>query len=174
MVKVVAGFDRPVHDDETGYRNDWNLTPGFQRAREPREVPATPLAPERRCCFHGPVSVISTGWMPIVMLFVSNLFMTVAWYGHLKHRDAPLARVILASWGIAFFEYVIMVPANRWGSAIYSPYQLKILQEVITLVVFSGFALLYFGTRPQWNHLAAFGCIIGAVVFTFLPGSSGR
>ncbi len=118
--------------------------------------------------------MISTGWMPIVMLFVSNLFMTVAWYGHLKHRDAPLARVILASWGIAFFEYVIMVPANRWGSAIYSPYQLKILQEVITLVVFSGFALLYFGTRPQWNHLAAFGCIIAAVVFTFLPGSSGR
>ncbi|MFM8878320.1 MAG: DMT family protein [Verrucomicrobiota bacterium] len=118
--------------------------------------------------------MISTGWIPIVMLFVSNLFMTVAWYGHLKHRDAPLARVILASWGIAFFEYVIMVPANRWGSAIYSPYQLKILQEVITLVVFSGFALLYFGTRPQWNHLAAFGCIIGAVVFTFLPGSSGR
>jgi hypothetical protein len=102
--------------------------------------------------------MISNGWTPIVMLFVSNLFMTVAWYGHLKHRDAPLARVILASWGIA----------------VYSPYQLKILQEVITLVVFSGFALLYFGTRPQWNHLAAFGCIVGAVVFTFLPGSSGR
>jgi uncharacterized protein (DUF486 family) len=118
--------------------------------------------------------MISNGWTPIVMLFVSNLFMTVAWYGHLKHRDAPLARVILASWGIAFFEYVIMVPANRWGSAFYSPYQLKILQEVITLVVFSGFALLYFGTRPQWNHLAAFGCLVAAVGFTFLPGTAGR
>ena len=82
--------------------------------------------------------------------------------------------MILISWGIAFFEYVIMVPANRWGSAFYSPYQLKILQEVITLVVFSGFALFYFGTKPQWNHLAAFGCILAAVAFTFLPGSSGR
>jgi len=120
------------------------------------------------------VSLNSNGWMPIVMLFVSNVFMTVAWYGHLKHRDAPLARVILISWGIAFLEYLIMVPANRWGSAFYSPYQLKILQEVITLVVFSGFALLYFGTRPQWNHLAAFGCIVAAVVFTFLPATPAR
>ncbi len=121
-----------------------------------------------------PVSLISTWWAPIVMLLVSNVFMTVAWYGHLKHQDASLMRVILVSWGIAFFEYVIMVPANRWGSAFYSPYQLKVLQEVITLVVFSGFALFYFGTKPQWNHLAAFGCIVAAVVFTFLPGSAGR
>jgi uncharacterized protein (DUF486 family) len=108
------------------------------------------------------------------MLVVSNVFMTVAWYGHLKHQDTSLMRVILISWGIAFFEYVIMVPANRWGSAFYSPYQHKILQEVITLVVFSGFALFYFGSKPQWNHLAAFGCILAAVLFTFLPGSSGR
>lgn len=143
------------------------------RPRIPRSPP-TPLAQVRQCCFHGPVSLNSNGWMPIVMLFVSNVFMTVAWYGHLKHRDAPLARVILISWGIAFLEYLIMVPANRWGSAFYSPYQLKILQEVITLVVFSGFALLYFGTRPQWNHLAAFGCLVAAVGFTFLPGTAGR
>jgi hypothetical protein len=120
------------------------------------------------------MSLIATGWAPIVMLFVSNIFMTVAWYGHLKHRDTSLARVILVSWGIAFFEYVIMVPANRWGSAFYSPYQLKILQEVITLVVFSGFAFLYFGSRPQWNHLAAFGCLVAAVVFTFLPTPPAR
>ena len=120
------------------------------------------------------MSLFSTWWAPIVMLLVSNVFMTVAWYGHLKHQDSALMRVILISWGIAFFEYVIMVPANRWGSAFYSPYQLKILQEVITLVVFSGFALFYFGTKPQWNHLAAFGCILAAVVFTFLPGTPTR
>lgn len=109
--------------------------------------------------------------LPILMLTVSNVFMTLAWYGHLKHKGVPLWQAIAISWGIAFFEYVIMVPANRWGSAVYSPYQLKILQEVITLVVFIGFALAYFGVRPQWNHLAAFGCILGAVVFTFLPGA---
>ena len=120
------------------------------------------------------MSVIATWWAPLAMLMVSNVFMTVAWYGHLKHQETPLPRVILTSWGIAFFEYVIMVPANRWGSAFYSPYQLKILQEVITLVVFSAFALLYFGTKPQWNHLAAFGCLVAAVGFTFLPGTAGR
>ena len=78
--------------------------------------------------------------------------------------------MILASWGIAFFEYCLMVPANRWGSAVYSPYQLKIIQEVVTLVVFIGFAFFYFGQKPQWNHVAAFLCILGAVAFTFLPG----
>ena len=109
-----------------------------------------------------------------LLLVASNVLMIFAWYGHLKAPHWPLWLAVLVSWGIAFFEYVIMVPANRWGSAFYSPYQLKILQEVITLVVFSGFALFYFGTKPQWNHLAAFGCIVAAVAFTFLPGSSGR
>ena len=109
-------------------------------------------------------------WLPIVMLAVSNVFMTYAWYGHLKDKGAPLWRAILVSWGIAFLEYCLMVPANRWGSATYEPYQLKILQEVITLLVFIGFALFYFGVRPQWNHLAAFGCILAAFLFTLLPG----
>ena len=113
---------------------------------------------------------MQNSWLPIVLLGVSNVFMTIAWYGHLKHTHRSLGLVILASWGIAFFEYCLMVPANRWGSAVYSPYQLKIIQEVVTLVVFIGFAFFYFGQKPQWNHVAAFLCILGAVAFTFLPG----
>ena len=76
-------------------------------------------------------------WLPILLLICSNVFMTYAWYGHLKFKDKPMWLVIVASWGIAFFEYCLMVPANRWGSNVYSPAQLKIMQEVITLVVLS-------------------------------------
>ena len=107
---------------------------------------------------------------PVALLIASNVFMTFAWYGHLKFKSAPLWVVVLASWGIAFFEYCLMVPANRWGSEVYSPYQLKIIQEVVTLVVFIAFAFFYFGEKPQWNHIAAFACILAAVAFTFLPG----
>ncbi len=108
-------------------------------------------------------------FLPILLLTGSNVFMTFAWYGHLKHKDAPLWVVILASWGIAFFEYVLMVPANRIGSASYSVTELKIIQEVITLVVFSGFAVMYVGEKLRWNNFAAFLCILAAVAFTFLP-----
>ena len=108
-------------------------------------------------------------WLPILLLTCSNLFMTVAWYGHLKYKTKPLLIVILVSWGIAFFEYCLQVPANRWGNAIYSATQLKIIQEIITLMVFSGFAVLYLGERIRWNHFAAFLCIVAAVAFTFLP-----
>ncbi len=111
----------------------------------------------------------SSRWLPIVLLVCSNVFMTFAWYGHLKYKHAALPMVILASWGIAFFEYVLMVPANRWGNAVYSATELKIIQEVITLCVFSGFALLYLGEKIRWNHLAAFVCVLAAVGFTFLP-----
>jgi|SRR3954447_4705847 uncharacterized protein (DUF486 family) len=107
--------------------------------------------------------------LPIALLTCSNLFMTIAWYGHLKYKGVSLLKVILVSWGIAFFEYILMVPANRWGNAVYSATQLKIIQEVITLTVFCGFAVLYLGEKLRWNHLAAFICIFGAVVFTFLP-----
>ena len=111
-----------------------------------------------------------TVWFPFVALFLSNVFMTFAWYRHLKFREhQPLWAAILTSWSIAFFEYVIMVPANRYGSQRFSLFQLKLSQEVITLVVFVGFAFLYYGTKPQWNHLAAFACILAAVGFTFLP-----
>jgi len=113
--------------------------------------------------------LLQSRWLPIILLAFSNLFMTVAWYGHLKFKGKPLGIVILASWGIAFFEYVLQVPANRWGNSVYSAAQLKIIQEVVTLSVFGGFAVFYLGERLRWNHLAAFVCIVAAVGFTFLP-----
>lgn len=105
---------------------------------------------------------------PIALLVVSNVFMTFAWYGHLKSMSArPLWFVILASWGIAFFEYCFQVPGNRLGAQYYSLSQLKILQEVITLVVFLGFSVFYMGIRPTWNYLWAGLCLMGAVFFIF-------
>ena len=94
--------------------------------------------------------------LPILMLFASNVFMTFAWYGHLKFKEHALPVVVLASWGIAFFEYWLAVPANRWGSAVYSAAQLKTIQEVITLVVFAGFSVLYLKEPLGWNHALGF------------------
>ncbi len=108
-------------------------------------------------------------WLPVLMLTCSNVFMTFAWYGHLRFKGRPLALVILASWGIAFFEYVLQVPANRWGSNVYSAPQLKIIQEVITLTVFAVFAMVYLKERIRWNHLAAFVCVLAAVAFAVIP-----
>jgi uncharacterized protein (DUF486 family) len=113
--------------------------------------------------------LIQSRWLPVALLTASNIFMTFAWYGHLKFKSSPLWLVILASWGIAFFEYILMVPANRWGNFRYSAVELKIIQEVVTLSVFTGFAVFYLGERIKWNHVAAFACILAAVVFTFLP-----
>jgi uncharacterized protein (DUF486 family) len=113
--------------------------------------------------------LLHSRWLPVLLLTCSNIFMTIAWYGHLKFRHSLLWKVILISWGIAFFEYVLQVPANRWGSYVYSPFQLKIMQEVITLCVFTVFAFLCLNQRIHWNHAAAFVCIIAAVAFTFLP-----
>lgn len=110
-----------------------------------------------------------TRWLPVLMLVGSNIFMTTAWYWHLKFRDKPIWHIIFISWGIAFFEYCLQVPGNRWGSYTYSPYQLKIIQEIITLSVFVVFALVYFKTWPTWNQIAAFVCIIAAVMFAFWP-----
>jgi uncharacterized protein (DUF486 family) len=103
----------------------------------------------------------------ILLLTISNLFMTVAWYGHLKYRDRPLLLVIVVSWLIAFFEYCFQVPANRIGYGEFTAFQLKIVQEVVTLVVFTGFAFVYLGEKVKWNHAAAFGCLIAAVGFAF-------
>src|SRR5450432_1347090 len=108
-------------------------------------------------------------WLPIVLLTCSNIFMTFAWYGHLKHKAAPLWAAILVSWGIAFFEYLFMIPANRWGSSVYSVTQLKIIQEVITLSVFCVFAMEYLGEKIRWNYVAAFVCLLTAVAFAFWP-----
>jgi len=110
-------------------------------------------------------------WSPILLLFVSNIFMTFAWYGHLKFKTTPLWLAVLASWGIAFFEYCLMVPANRIGYGTYSATQLKLMQEVITIVVFCGFAVLYLGERLKWNHFAAFACVLAAVFFARLDTS---
>lgn len=103
----------------------------------------------------------------IVLLITSNLFMNLAWYGHLKFKDRALWLVILASWGIAFFEYVFQVPANRIGSNQWSVPQLKILQECITLAVFTVVAYVLFGSGLRWNHLVSYAFIIGAVFFAF-------
>lgn len=99
----------------------------------------------------------------ILLLTISNLFMTIAWYGHLKHRDSPLWIAILVSWLIAFVEYCFQVPANRWGAERFSPIQLKVMQEVITVIVFAFFSMIYLGQRFSWNHLAAFALITLAV-----------
>jgi hypothetical protein len=106
--------------------------------------------------------------VPIFLLLCSNVFMTFAWYGHLKYRTAPLALVVLVSWGIAFFEYLLMVPANRWGSAWYSAPQLKGMQEVITLVVFAVFSATYLGQPLKWNHYAGFALIAVAAWLIFM------
>lgn len=113
--------------------------------------------------------LVDSRWLPIVLLTFSNMFMTFAWYGHLKYKEKPLLFVILTSWGVAFFEYLLQVPANRWGSNVYTASQLKIIQEVITLLVFCVFAITYLGEKIRWNYIAAFVCVLAAVAFAFLP-----
>ncbi|HET6434129.1 MAG TPA: DMT family protein [Xanthomonadaceae bacterium] len=106
--------------------------------------------------------------LPVVLLLGSNVFMTFAWYGHLRYKAAPLWLAVVASWGIAFFEYTLQVPANRLGSAVYSAPQLKGMQEVITLLVFAGFSAWYLGQPLKWNHWAGFALIVVAAWLIFL------
>jgi uncharacterized protein len=104
----------------------------------------------------------------ILLLIASNVFMTFAWYGHLKHAGVPLWKAILASWGIAFFEYCLMVPANRLGYTNgMSGFQLKIVQEVITLLVFTLFAIWYLKEPFHWRYLVSFAFVLAAVAFAF-------
>ena len=105
--------------------------------------------------------------LPVVLLAGSNLFMTFAWYWHLRFKEVPLAGVIVASWSIAFFEYCMAVPANRWGSAVYTAPQLKTIQEVITLVVFAGFSVLYLNEPMTWNYAIGFALIAAGAFFVF-------
>lgn len=115
--------------------------------------------------------VIMTVVSTLALLTISNIFMTFAWYGHLKNMThKPLVLVILLSWGIAFFEYCFQVPANRMGFGHFSLPQLKIIQEVITLVVFIAFAVFYMGVKPSLNFLWASFCLVGAVYFIFKDG----
>jgi uncharacterized protein (DUF486 family) len=103
----------------------------------------------------------------VILLTISNVFMTAAWYGHLKHKESNLWKVILISWGIAFAEYCFQVPANRMGHSQFSAAQLKMIQEVITLVIFAVFSVIYLKEDFKWNYAVAFLMIIGAVFFMF-------
>lgn len=104
----------------------------------------------------------------VILLLISNCFMTYAWYGHLKDfKDKPLFYVILISWGIAFFEYMVQVPANRWGSTIYNPVELKTIQEVISLLIFMLFSVFYLKQPFQWQYLAGFTLICAGAYLIF-------
>lgn len=113
------------------------------------------------------LSFSSPGVTSIGLLIASNVFMTFAWYGHLKFKSTPLMIVILVSWAIAFFEYCLQVPANRIGSGVFSTAQLKILQEIITLAVFAVFSITFLGESLRWNHAAAAVCLVAAAAFVF-------
>lgn len=104
---------------------------------------------------------------PVLLLLASNVFMTFAWYGHLKFKSAPLAMVVLVSWGIAFVEYCLAVPANRAGHGVYSAAELKTIQEVITLTIFCAFSVLYLKEGLTWNHAAGFVLIAAGATIIF-------
>ena len=105
--------------------------------------------------------------LPILLLIGSNVFMTLAWYGHLRFKDTPLVIVIVASWGIALVEYCMAVPANRWGSAVYTTAQLKTIQEIVTLLVFAGFSILYLKEPLTWNYVIGFALVAAGAYFIF-------
>jgi uncharacterized protein (DUF486 family) len=104
---------------------------------------------------------------PIVLLLASNVFMTLAWYGHLRYKELPLATVVIVSWLIAFVEYWLAVPANRYGHAVYSAAELKTIQEVVTLIVFAGFSVIYLKEALHWNHALGFALIAAGAFFVF-------
>lgn len=114
-----------------------------------------------------PLSLSPAALWPILLLCASNVFMTFAWYGHLKFKSTSLVVVVLASWGIAFFEYCLAVPANRMGHATYSAAQLKTIQEVITLLVFAGFSVFWLKESLTWNHAVGFALIAAGAAFVF-------
>jgi uncharacterized protein (DUF486 family) len=114
-----------------------------------------------------PSMLTSSYLLPILLLIGSNVFMTFAWYGHLRFKEVPLFGVILASWAIAFVEYCMAVPANRWGSAVYSTAQLKTIQEIITLLIFAAFSVLYLKEPMTWNYAIGFVLIAAGAFFVF-------
>lgn len=113
------------------------------------------------------LSPLAIKWLPVLLLAASNIFMTFAWYGHLKFKSSPLMLVILVSWGIAFFEYCLAVPANRIGHAVWSAAELKTMQEVITLIVFAGFSVVVLKEPLGWNHLGGFALIAAGAALVF-------
>jgi len=113
------------------------------------------------------LSPFAIKWLPLLLLTFSNVFMTFAWYGHLKFKSSPLLIVIAVSWGIAFFEYCLAVPANRIGHAVWSAAELKTMQEVITLIVFAGFSIVVLKEPLGWNHLGGFALIAAGAALVF-------
>ena len=111
--------------------------------------------------------ILSPRLAPVLLLVGSNLFMTLAWYGHLNYRSKPLWLVVIASWGVALFEYCLAVPANRIGAEVYSAAQLKAIQEVITLTVFAGFSVVYLHQKITLNHVLGFALIAAGAFFVF-------
>jgi uncharacterized protein len=135
----------------------------IRKVLDPSATRAMPLgtpSPEDHMTL--PIPVVTIG-----LLLLSNVFMTFAWYGHLKFKETALVTVILVSWGIAFFEYVLMVPANRIGHGHFSAAELKTIQEVITLSVFAVFSVFYLKEPLHWNHLVGFGFIAAGAFFIF-------
>jgi hypothetical protein len=114
-----------------------------------------------------PSMITSPYVLPVLLLIGSNVFMTTAWYWHLRFKEVPLWQVILISWGLAFFEYCLAVPANRYGSAAYSAAQLKTIQEVVTLTVFGVFSVVYLQQSITWNHVVGFALIASGAFFVF-------
>ncbi|THF56025.1 DMT family protein [Ollibium composti] len=112
-------------------------------------------------------TLLSARVLPVLMLVASNVFMTFAWYGHLKFKTSPIWMAVVASWMIAFFEYWLAVPANRIGSQAYSAAELKTIQEVVTLSVFAVFSVLYLKESLTWNHAIGFALIAGGAAFIF-------
>jgi uncharacterized protein (DUF486 family) len=110
---------------------------------------------------------VGGGMKTILLLVMSNIFMTFAWYGHLKYKSKPLVWVIVISWGVALLEYIFQVPANRIGSQVFTLTQLKIMQECITIAVFTVIAYLLFGETLKWNNVVSYVLIVGAVFFSF-------
>ena len=125
------------------------------RNTENKQSPAMPFYPT------------SPYLLPIGLLICSNLFMTFAWYGHLRYKEVPLWGVILTSWAVALVEYCFAIPANRYGNAVYTAAQLKTMQEVITLLVFSGFSLVYLKEPIGWNDMVGFALISAGAFFIF-------
>jgi uncharacterized protein (DUF486 family) len=128
--------------------------PGRASHRRPKKAPM-------------PAVLTSAYVAPILLLIASNVFMTVAWYGHLRFKEAPLWTVIFVAWGIAFVEYCMAVPANRFGSAVYTTAQLKTMQEVITLLVFAAFSVFYLKEPMTWNYAIGFALIAAGAFFVF-------
>jgi uncharacterized protein (DUF486 family) len=114
-----------------------------------------------------PAALTSAYVAPILLLIASNVFMTLAWYGHLRFKETPLITVIFVAWGIAFIEYCLAVPANRFGSAVYTTAQLKTIQEVITLLVFAVFSVVYLKEPITWNYAIGFVLIAAGAFFVF-------